>query len=337
MLAKVRLRARAKRDYWIFLARHELPIVLGVFGLVLGVATILPNAAAIALSVIALLLGLITFVNDYRNAKARWSAYEFRPAGAMSDSAQPLPEPIDYRQAHYEAFPGRGTAIVDSGVDRYLQTHIVGLRVAEQPYRLPDFLADTAPQILRTTVQGSVVFNGPVLGLSDDPLPMVTGDPIPVGVHRARFFDGQCSNELCALEIRHRDTGEVYDLRQRVLVDSAGRLASLAETDLANIVGISTIAVTTDDLVVIIVQTSNNSASRSLLAPSGSGSLEPKDLAPGASLQQLVIVGMERELSEECGIEPDEIAGTRVVGYARWLERGAKPEFFGVTRLRCSS
>jgi 8-oxo-dGTP pyrophosphatase MutT (NUDIX family) len=42
---------------------------------------------------------------------------------------------------------------------------------------------------------------------------------------------------------------------------------------------------------------------------------------------------MERELHEETGIRPDEIAATRVTGFARWLERGAKPEFFGITEL----
>ena len=42
---------------------------------------------------------------------------------------------------------------------------------------------------------------------------------------------------------------------------------------------------------------------------------------------------MQRELCEETGIRPDEIRSTIVVGFARWLERGAKPEFSGLTAL----
>ena len=42
---------------------------------------------------------------------------------------------------------------------------------------------------------------------------------------------------------------------------------------------------------------------------------------------------MERELEEETGIRQDEIRRTEVIGFARWLERGAKPEFLGVTAL----
>lgn len=337
MFRRAGLRVRAKRDYWVFVARHEWPIILAVFGLVLGVVTLLPSEAAIALSIIALLLGLVSFVSDYRKARIRWSAYEFLPAVTKFSVAE-WPEPIDYRAARYETFPDRGSAIVDAEIDRYLRAQPIPLSLGDDPYRLPEFLRDTAPQVLRTTVQGSVVFNGPVLGLVDDPLPSVTGGVRPVRAHRARFFDGQCSNELCALLIRHRGTGEVYDLREQVLVDTAGRLASLAETDLANIVGISTIALTTDDFVVIIEQTANNSASGSLLAPSGSGSLEPRDAeSGGTSLQDVLVAGMERELAEECGLHPDDVVETQVVGYARWLERGAKPEFFGVTRLTISS
>ncbi len=42
---------------------------------------------------------------------------------------------------------------------------------------------------------------------------------------------------------------------------------------------------------------------------------------------------MHRELCEETAIRPEEISSTTVAGFARWLDRGAKPEFFGLTRL----
>ncbi|MFD0490065.1 hypothetical protein ACFQ0O_26935 [Saccharopolyspora spinosporotrichia] len=46
---------------------------------------------------------------------------------------------------------------------------------------------------------------------------------------------------------------------------------------------------------------------------------------------------MERELREETGLPAEALAGTELTGFARWMERGAKPEFFGVTRLSVSS
>ena len=46
MFRRVGLRFRAKHDYWVFVVRHEWSIIVAVFGLVLGVATILPSEAA---------------------------------------------------------------------------------------------------------------------------------------------------------------------------------------------------------------------------------------------------------------------------------------------------
>jgi hypothetical protein len=42
---------------------------------------------------------------------------------------------------------------------------------------------------------------------------------------------------------------------------------------------------------------------------------------------------MERDLCEETGIRPRDIRSTKVIGFARWPDRGARPEFFGVTKL----
>ncbi|SDG28571.1 hypothetical protein SAMN05421505_10340 [Sinosporangium album] len=46
---------------------------------------------------------------------------------------------------------------------------------------------------------------------------------------------------------------------------------------------------------------------------------------------------MERELAEETGVGGHDVRSTRVVGFGRWIERGAKPEFFGVSYLSISS
>ncbi len=54
-------------------------------------------------------------------------------------------------------------------------------------------------------------------------------------------------------------------------------------------------------------------------------------------LQHILRRGMERELREETGIRRDEIRATRITGFARWLERGAKPEFLGVTELSATA
>ncbi len=69
--------------------------------------------------------------------------------------------------------------------------------------------------------------------------------------------------------------------------------------------------------------------------PSGSGSADPSDIVSGGTLQEFVLGGMERELLEETGLDPfrTDLVNTKFLGYARLLERGGKPDFFGVSLL----
>jgi len=157
---------------------------------------------------------------------------------------------------------------------------------------------------------------------------------------RSSFFMQICSAELCQYQIVDRVTGREYEIRLSELVDPSGRIVTLAASRMANNVGISTLAFTTDGRLLLVKQSEKNIASRGLLAPSGSGTLEPRDLdsaGGNATLQEIVIRGMERELCEETGVSTDLIVGTKVVGFGRWLERGAKPEFFGLTHLNISA
>ena len=67
----------------------------------------------------------------------------------------------------------------------------------------------------------------------------------------------------------------------------------------------------------------------------GSGSMDYKDLKGCKTLQQFLIKGIERELHEESSAG-FAIKETKLIGYGRIIERGTKPEFFGITYLTCS-
>lgn len=250
-----------------------------------------------------------------------------------------IPPPPAYPDPVYLHVPGRGTALVSAAIDHTVASGKITVQVDDAPYQLPKALKASARYVLPVRNHGRLVFNGQVVGMRGDPLPPGSSPAPPVRLHIARFFDAQCSNEMCTLRITHRETAEEFDPRHALLTDAAGHLKTLAESTLADCVGISTIAVTSDGALVTVRQTRRNIASALLLAPSGSGSLDPRDLADGGSgiLQDIVRRAMERELCEETGIRPDEIRRTRVTGFARWLERGAKPEFLGLTELSATA
>jgi 8-oxo-dGTP pyrophosphatase MutT (NUDIX family) len=343
-------RLRARYDYAFFQVSNEWPLLLSVAGVILGAATILPSAVGIVLGVIAFVVGLGEFLRHVHELRRRWADYEFTTIAAPFPTGS-IPPPGAYPDPVYLHAPGRGTALVSDPIDQAIVATDIPAQLEGETYRLPKDLKGSAPYVLPVRNHGRLVFNGKIIGMRGDPLPPPSGPASaaqpsasrpPIRLHVARFFDAQCSNEMCALRIAHRETGEEYDPRIALLTNANGHLRTLAESTLADCVGISTIAFTADGLLVLTRQTSRNIASALLLAPSGSGSLDPRDLPSASSgtgtppveiLQDIVRRGMERELREETGIRPDEIRHTKVIGFARWLERGAKPEFFGITEL----
>jgi hypothetical protein len=340
-MGKLTRRTRARADYLGFIGAREWPLAASGLGVVLGVVTILPSAVGVALSVVALGLGVATFTRDVRLLRRRWAGFAFTTIAAPFPTAE-LPPPSAYPPSEYVAVPARGTALVSAAIDRDLWAERHTITVAEEPYRLPPALKATAPHVLPLRARGRLLFNGPIVGMRGDPLPAAGARPAPIRLHRARFFDAVCSNELGTLRIVRADTGEEYDLRKAELTDTDGALRELGSSTLADLVGVSTVAFTTDGKLVTVRQSSLNAVSGLLLAPSGSGSLEPRDLrtpdgGPRRSLHTAVRAGMERELCEESGLRPQDVRTTKLTGFARWMERGAKPEFFGVTELAVDS
>ncbi|HEY3953949.1 MAG TPA: hypothetical protein VGM53_11270 [Streptosporangiaceae bacterium] len=256
------------------------------------------------------------------------------------EAAGPFPEdlpPPGYEGAEYLRVPNRGTMMVHQAADRVLQAGPVQVMADETPYQLPAELRELAPIALHALRAGKVIFNDTHLGLRDDLLPASSSESRPLRLVETSYFDHVCSAELCQYTVIDQVTNAETEIRRIELIDPGGRLVTLAASRVANIIGVSTLAFTSDDLLLMVPQSKNNVASRRLYAPSGSGSLDPADwqaAGDGACLQDILVRGMERELCEETGISPDDVGQTQVVGFGRWLERGAKPEFFAVTRLK---
>ncbi len=339
MVGQVGRRARARWDYLSFVATRHWPLGMGVTGVVLGVVTLIPSQWGLLLSATALIVGFGMFIRDLVIARRQWTRLRCDAIVAPFPIADVQP-PLGYEGAIYLSIPNRGTMLVDPDIDRMLQQAPMAVVLDPTPYRLPIELQEVAPTALQTIRAGRVVFDGPMLGLRDDPIPAVSSISSPLRFVRTSFFMQICSAELCQYRIVDRKTGVELDVRLTELVDPSGRLVTLAASRLANNVGISTLAFTADDRLLVVHQSQRNIASSRLLAPSGSGTLEPRDLVSagkGASLQDVLVRGMSRELCEETGIRSHDVVETRVLGFGRWLERGAKPEFFAVTRLRISA
>ena len=114
-----------------------------------------------------------------------------------------------------------------------------------------------------------------------------------------------------------------------------GIILDLQQSHCSNHLGVSVLAFTSDGYMVVTVQTSESAQSPNLYTPSGSGSADLKDFRKNP--KTFIISATERELMEECGLIDDakqrksSLVRTHLVGFARNLNRGGKPEFFGVS------
>lgn len=138
-------------------------------------------------------------------------------------------------------------------------------------------------------------------------------------------------------EVILRDISSFIDIR-------TGHLKGFAEAAVSNQLGASTLAFSNDGFLMIVDQNDRNLQSQNLLAPSGSGSLDWGDVADcdAGDLLALVRYGANRELQEECALDPDGhraaiSSDVMVIGFARMLHRAGKPEFFCLGFIGASS
>lgn len=335
-MRRLRRRFQSHYDYMTFQVTNHWPISLSAIGVALGAATIIPNTVAIALSIVAFIAGIAAFLYDVRELRRRWSDVDFSPIlDPFPDAISPPPS---YPDAIHLRIPGagRGTALVSDVIDVTMITYDLPTEFdPEKPYRLPRALEAIKSYVVSEARKESLIYNEDAVGMRGDPLPPRSHNAPPITLHVTSYYDFLGSNEVCRWFIRYRDSGDGFDPRFRFLTGRKGHLRTLTQSSLADVIGVSTVAITSDGEIVLVKQSKLNEASRRLWAPSGSGSLARRDVSESGTgtLQDIVRRGMERELCEETGIRLDEIIDTNVIGFARWLDRGAKPEFFGVTQL----
>lgn len=187
-------------------------------------------------------------------------------------------------------------------------------------------------------VKRRATYNGHILGLdtnlgTSEDLQSETWELVP-----ARYWD-HLSSDIMASKLALRSGEPLYNLGRSLFVDRRAALRDFGDSWLLNGIGTSLLAITTDHRLVVVSQSELNESSGGLLAPSASGSLEPKDMNGSSlvDLAQLAATGALRELAEETGVQESDVIETAFLGFGRWLEKAAKPELWSVARLAVDS
>ncbi len=167
--------------------------------------------------------------------------------------------------------------------------------------------------------------------------------------HVGGYYDSFVTNQVSGTTLLIKDKVHTTITTEHIfpsVQDGDGNhlLSDISSSQMNDHIGCSTIGFTKDNFIILWTQGSNNMFSKDLLAPTGSGSVNYSDLTH-RNLQQTVIKTMERELSEETIYQPDrseknqtdfnkvEPNKTLILGFYRWVTRGGKPEFTGITKL----
>ena len=242
---------------------------------------------------------------------------------------------------------GIGTIITSDELDSQLLTRTVNVRWIDRKFKVDTSLRGYIPAILRQINDNRRVFNGRCVRMNTDLRPQSGTKSDEITMSPTNYFDFICSNELFRYKVSDRkNPRELKTLGELGLLDYENKFFDLSGSRLANVVGVSIVALTKDGYLILTRQTSYNSVNADLLLSTGSGSLDlrdvkacsPKNLPKRGEdlkldLGQLIEQGMLREMEEESGISKTHCTDTQIVGYSRWLDRGGKPEFYGFTVL----
>ncbi len=249
--------------------------------------------------------------------------------------------------------------VISERINRYLYNNRnIYIHDVKSRYRITSEVANFIPYVLKQTLNSKrVAFNGKLLRQMQDIYP----DTRSVNVQKVGYFDTQCTNELVYKKIKSYSSLEYEFFGDKLLIGSENRLYDLDNSVCANHIGISTLAITRNNQILIGVQGRFSKANAGRLAPSGSGSSDYKDIKKNRNrfallkelvvnfrhllgyvdyrfrqpqtLHQVLIRGMERELCEECNYNRPNRINSRLIGYVRLLERGGKPDFFGISYI----
>lgn len=327
-----RVRAVGARSVF-FLSDHRWILLSLAVVLVGGVSVWV--ALPFVVNLLLALLAVVMLVFEFRGYLRARGEIDFpgRPSDQFRDVQASYSTDSRYE---FWRMPG-GSFVFDRDGSSAIRHGLVSAELMDDPYVLAPELSDFGRVFEKRRAARIDFYNGAVLGLSNDV------DLGPTGGGKVRLtpatYRDHLSSDIFAMHDVVVAGRRRSEFGRRLFVDRRARLRSFESSWLLNSVGTSAIALTTDGKVVLVEQSTKNESSGGLLAPSGSGSLEPQDFGGSRvlGLAEVLAAGAMRELREEAGILETDILGYEFLGIGRWVQKAAKPEAFTLVHLGIDS
>ena len=332
-------RLRSFLDYLRFKASLRARIALDLAMTLAGLVLIAfdGHSTVDILGAVLTLIGAILLFRDLRQRSRRRlnvRATENHDFPRVAERARP---PAGYRKAAF----GWRWYVTSEEVNRLLDKADNPLILRPEKYEVPAQILDYLEQ---SVAQRAPDYNQDKVGLRTDLTPALLMQNAPLKVQHSDYFRGLATNEMVAKRIercedRRRRQKWTLDFPVCALAFDNDELTALSDSTFANNIGVTSLLITADHHIVLQDQGAQ-SVDPQCINLGSSGSLDLEDLyetQPGGrrlrTLQGALRRGMEREANEEtsAAVGPGR-STTFLTGYARYLHRGGKPEFFGITR-----
>lgn len=232
-------------------------------------------------------------------------------------------------------------------IDNYLNNSLI-IQKAENKERLITKFIKTEKRNLmpflkwqyrNSKLYGKGFFNEKKLCLSKDIFPNKTNS---VYCHKGTYYDTFLTNIISGKQLKSNQDDSIIANAEGYFPivkksDGSAELKNITSSLMNNEIGISTLAITSDNNLVIWTQNRSAQSSSGLLVPTGSGSCDWDDQATD-SFNETIINAMNRELWEESGKNSlcntyKDVGQTIILGFFRWIIKGGKPEFVGLTKM----
>lgn len=331
MLALLKTRVAVYRE----LARHRTLYILGVVGVVTAlIGWGWDSALALATGTVGILLGLAGVFMDTRAFRRDLSEIHLSRTSTWRGLLPPTPyEGYATRSGFSDTYlvaPWRSrcdTSPVGDSWSPDIPVEALPARWEMSRAARPAPLASYA--VLRDRMRkGKIVTDDAKVRIVTE---LAAFDPAQldrVQVQRTTYFRSILTNDLASFDVH---TGDAVSFRGiepcRDSSDLEGlRLADMGKSRASNHLGVSVLALTSDWVLVVLMQGRRSNRGSRQLVSTGSGSMDWREVQEGKGFMELAFASAIREMREEFTRSIGPVRRAHLLGMARALSRGGKPE-----------